>query len=118
MAEQSLSLKSDEEAQALFGKHDQYLRRIEQALGVSVVLRNSQLKISGGEEPVAKTMKLFDDLLVVVRSGAPLRKDDFDYALRALNDDRLIRLRQVYQERIEVPSKRRFVIPRTPGQKV
>src|SRR3989338_4871537 len=117
MSEQLLTIKSDEEAQALFGKHDQYLRRIEQALGVSVVLRNSQLKISGGEEPVAKTMKLFDDLLVVVRSGAPLRKDDFDYALRALNDDRLIRLRQVYQERIEVPSKRRFVIPRTPGQK-
>ena len=118
MSEQVLTIKNDEEAQALFGKHDQYLRKIEQALGVSVVLRGEQIKITGGDEPVAKTMKLFDDLLVVVRSGAPLRKDDFDYALRALNDDRLIRLRQVYQERIEVPSKRRFVIPRTPGQKV
>ncbi|MDP3703132.1 MAG: PhoH family protein [Candidatus Omnitrophota bacterium] len=117
MSEQVLTIKNDEEAQALFGKHDQYLRRIEQALGVSVVLRGEQMKITGADEPVAKTMKLFDDLLVVVRSGAPLRKDDFDYALRALNDDRLIRLRQVYQERIEVPSKRRFVIPRTPGQK-
>lgn len=117
MAEQLITIKNDEEAQALFGKHDQYLRRIEQALGVSVVLRGEQIKITGADEPVAKTMKLFDDLLVVVRSGAPLRKDDFDYALRALNDDRLIRLRQVYQERIEVPSKRRFVIPRTPGQK-
>jgi phosphate starvation-inducible PhoH-like protein len=117
MSEQVITIKSDEEAQSLFGKHDQHLRRIEQALGVSVVLRGGQIKISGGEGPVAKTMKLFDDLLVVVRSGAPLRKDDFDYALRALNDDRLIRLRQVYQERIEVPSKRRFVIPRTPGQK-
>jgi len=118
MGEQVLTIKNDEEAQALFGKHDQYLRKIEQALGVSVVLRGEQIKITGGDEPVAKTMKLFDDLLVVVRSGAPLRKDDFDYALRALNDNRLIRLRQVYQERIEVPSKRRFVIPRTPGQKV
>lgn len=118
MSEQVITIKNDEEAQALFGKHDQYLRKIEQALGVSVVLRGEQIKITGGDELVAKTMKLFDDLLVVVRSGAPLRKDDFDYALRALNDDRLIRLRQVYQERIEVPSKRRFVIPRTPGQKI
>ena len=117
MGEQVVSIKNNEEAQALFGKHDQYLRRIEQALGVSVVLRGEQIKITGGDEPVAKTMKLFDDLLVVVRSGAPLRKDDFDYALRAIDDERLIRLRQVYQERIEVPSKRRFVIPRTPGQK-
>jgi len=117
MAEQSLTLKGDQEAQALFGKHDQYLRKIEQALGVSVVLRGEHLKINGEDAAVSKAVKLLDDLLVVVRSGAPLRKDDFDYALRALQDERLIRLQQVYQERIEVPSKRRFVIPRTAGQK-
>jgi phosphate starvation-inducible PhoH-like protein len=52
-----------------------------------------------------------------VRSGAPLRKEDVDYGLRALKDERLVRLRQVYQERIDIPSKRRFVIPRTPTQK-
>ena len=117
MAEQSLVLHNDQEAQSLFGKHDQHLRKIEQTLGVSVVTRGDQIKISGADEAVAKTLKLFDDLLVVVRSGAPLRKDDLDYALRALQDPRLIQLRQVYQERIEVPSKRRFVIPRTLGQK-
>ncbi len=117
MVEQALKLRNDQEAQALFGKHDQHLRRIEQALGVSVIARGDEMKVTGQDEPVAKAMKLFDDLLIVVRSGAPLRKDDLDYALRALQDPRLIQLRQVYQERIEVPSKRRFVIPRTPGQK-
>ena len=115
--EQSLSLKDQEEAQGLFGKYDQYLRRIEQTLGVTVVLRGTELKVGGPADAATKAIRLFEDLLVVVRSGAPLRKDDVDYALRALQDDRLIRLRQVYQERIEVPSKRRFIIPRTPGQK-
>ena len=117
MAEHSLTLRNDQEAQALFGKHDQYLRKIEQALGVAVVVRGGEIKITGEERGVANVVCLFDDLLVVVRSGAPLRKDDVDYALRALQDARLIQLRQVYQERIEVPSKRRFIIPRTPGQK-
>ena len=117
MAEQSLSLRTNQEALALFGKHDQHLRKIEEALGVSVVSRGDEIKVGGPEEAVGKAMKLFDDLLVVIRSGAPLRKDDVDYALRALQDARLIQLRQVYRERIEVPSKRRFVIPRTPGQK-
>ncbi len=112
-----MSLRGDQEAQALFGKHDQHLRRIEQALGVSVVSRSDELKITGTDEAVTRAAKLFDDLLIVVRSGAPLRKEDLDYALRALQDPRLIQLRQVYQERIEVPSKRRFIIPRTPGQK-
>ena len=117
MPEQSVTLRGAQEAQALFGKHDQHLRRIEQALGVSVVLRAEEVKITGQPEPVAKTARLFDDLLVIVRSGAPLRKEDVDYALRALQDGKLVQLRQIYQERIEVPSKRRFVIPRTPGQK-
>jgi len=117
MADQALILRNDQEAQALFGRHDQHLRRIEQALGVSVVSRGEEVKISGAPEPVAKAVKLFDDLLVIVRSGAPIHKEDLDYALRALQDSRLIQLRQIYQERIEVPSKRRFIIPRTPGQK-
>jgi len=117
MAEQTLSLRNTQEALALFGRHDQHLRKLEAALGVSVVSRGDEIKVSGPEAAVGQAMRLFDDLLVVIRSGAPLRKDDVDYALRALQDPRLIQLRQVYEERIEVPSKRRFVIPRTPGQK-
>ena len=116
MAERSLALRTAE-AQALFGKHDQHLRRIEQALGVTVVARGDEIKVTGSDAALEKAGRLFDDLLIVVRAGAPLRKDDLDYALRALEDGRLVQLRQVYQERIEVPSKRRFIIPRTPGQK-
>ena len=117
MAERALILR-EQEAQALFGKHDQHLRKIEQALGITVVARGDAISVSGPDAAVTKAMQLFDDLLVVVRSAAPLRKDDVDYALRALQDSRLIQLHQVYQERIEVPSKRRFVMPRTPGQKL
>ncbi len=117
MAEHSLNLRNNQEALALFGKHDRHLRKIEETLGVSVVLRGETMKVSGQPEAVEKASKLFDDLLGVIHSGAPLRKDDVDYALRALQDSRLIQLRQVYEERIEVPSKRRFVTPRTPGQK-
>ena len=117
MAEHALTLRNNQEIQSLFGKHDQHLRKIEQTLGVSVVVRGEEVKISGTPEAVAGTGKLFEELLVIVRSGAPLHKEDLDYALRALQDPRLIQLRQIYQERIDVPSKRRFVIPRTPGQK-
>ena len=118
MAERSLILRSDEEARSLFGKHDRHLRRIEQALGVTIVARGEELRLSGEETAVANVLRLIDDLLVIIRSGAPLRNEDLDYGLRALSDPRLIQLRQIYQERIEVPSRRRFIIPRTPGQKV
>ena len=117
MSEQSLALRNTQEAQALFGKHDQHLRKIEEALGVAVVARGDEIKVTGKDDAVAKALRLFEDLLVIVHSGSPLHKGDVDYALRAIADSRLIQLRHIYQERIEVPSKRRFVIPRTPGQK-
>ncbi len=118
MSEQLVALRTQEEAQSLFGKHDQYLRKVEQSLGVVIVSRGESLKITGSDDAVPKAGRLFEELLLIVRSGAPLRMDDVEYALRALRDDRLIQLRQVYQERIEVSSRRRFVIPRTPTQKV
>ncbi len=117
MAERSLPLRNADELQTLFGKHDQHLRKIEQALGVAIVLRGETVKINGADGSVDKAMSLFDDVLLIIRSGGPLRKDDMDYALRALQDPRLMSLRQVYEARIEVPSKRRFIFPRTPGQK-
>ena len=117
MAEKTLALRNDQEAQALFGKHDQHLRKVEQALGVTIVSRGEELKISGVDAAVSQAFRLFDDLLVIIRTGAPVRREDLEYALRALSDSKLVQLRQIYQERIEVPSKRRFIIPRTPGQK-
>ncbi len=116
MAEHTLALRTTQETQALFGRHDQYLRSIEQSLGVSVVIRGDAVKVSGPEPAVAKAVALFEDLLVIIRSGAALHKDDLEYALRAAQDSRLLQLRQIYQARIDVPSKRRFIIPRTPGQ--
>jgi phosphate starvation-inducible PhoH-like protein len=117
MAEYAVLVENDQEVQALFGKHDHHRRRIEQALGVSVVSRGSELRVSGAEESATKAGKLFEDLLVIVRAGSPLHRDDVEYALRALQDTRLGALRQVYQERIEVPTKRRFIMPRTAGQR-
>ncbi len=116
MAEHAMRLRNDQEAQALFGRHDQNLRRIEHVLGVGIVARDGELKLSGLEQALEKARRLLDDLLVIVRSGAPVRLEDVDYALKALEDTRLTPLRNAYEDRIEVPSKRRFVIPRTPGQ--
>ncbi|MBI2093605.1 MAG: PhoH family protein [Candidatus Omnitrophica bacterium] len=112
-----MKLHSNEEAQILFGRHDHHLRKIEQTLGIAVVSRGEELRISGAETAVANAVRLFEDLLMIVRAGSPLYKETVEYGLRALQDPRLMQFRQIYQSRIEIPSKRRFVIPRTPGQK-
>ncbi len=117
MAEQVITLQDDEEAQRLFGKQDHHLRRIETALGVSIGSRGQRVAITGPDAAVERATQLLENLLLVVRAGAALRSDDVDYGLRTLDDPRLARLQDVYQQRIEVPSKRRFIVPRTAGQK-
>jgi phosphate starvation-inducible protein PhoH and related proteins len=117
MPEKSLALRSEQDSRILFGKNDQNLRHIEEALGIGLVPRGEELKIRGDEEAISRAFRVLDDMLVIIRAGAPLRKEDIDYAIKASADPKLTGIKQIYQDRIEVPSKRRFVVPRTPGQK-
>ena len=50
MTEQSINLERLEDAISVFGSFDENIRLIEHELGVSVVSRDSQLKVSG-EDP-------------------------------------------------------------------
>jgi len=50
-------LRNDHEMLALFGKHDQHLRRIEQALGVAVVSRGDEIKVTGQDEAITVISK-------------------------------------------------------------
>jgi phosphate starvation-inducible PhoH-like protein len=117
MPEKILTLRSDHEARALFGKNDQNLRYIEKALGVDIVARADELKVRGDEQAVSRAFRMLEDLVVVVKSGSPIRKEDLDYAIKAVSDPKLTQLKYIYQEKIDVPSRKRFVVPRTPGQK-
>ena len=71
MAEQTLSLRNNQEALALFGKHDQHLRRIEQALGIAIVARGAELKLSGADEGAVA------DALTGAGAGAKAVLDDY-----------------------------------------
>ena len=57
MTEQSISIERMEEAVNLFGLFDENIRLIEQELDVSVVNRESNLKISGEGENVMWAVK-------------------------------------------------------------
>ena len=57
MTEQCISIERMEEAINLFGLFDENIRIIEQELGVTVVNRESNLKISGDGEAVMWAVK-------------------------------------------------------------
>jgi len=115
--EKTLKLQNDDEARNLFGRHDEHLARVEEALGVRIVARGGDLTMNGEEAAVGKAARVLHELLAIARAGQAVRRHELEYALKAVQTNAAINLQSLYADQIAVPSKHRFVTPRTPGQK-
>jgi len=113
----NFKLYSDEEARLLFGSHDEYLKIIEGEYQVKIVARGEDLNIDGDDEKVQKAARVFTQLLQLVRSGRGIKKQEVHYFIKALSEDPTLNVEDIYKDRIEVPSKKIFVTPKTRGQK-
>ena len=71
MIEQTVSIERMEEAIAIFGSFDENIRLIEKELGVRVVGRDDQLKISGEAEAVMYGTKVIESLIGLSGRGDP-----------------------------------------------
>ncbi len=116
MAEIVITINDDSEARRLFGKHDEYLKKIEEAFKVKTAFRDGTLKIiSSDEEKAKEAEKIVNEFLVVIRHGGHLSERDINYALK--NTKLSISIHDIYLDKIEVFSKRTYITPRSEGQK-
>jgi phosphate starvation-inducible PhoH-like protein len=115
--EKIITLQSNQEAQALFGKYDENLKLIEETLAVKIIGRGEKITVTGEHREIEKAVRLFNELLVIVRKGGLLRRHEIDFALKAIKEGKESELHEIYLERIEVSSKRQYITPKTKGQK-
>jgi len=116
MAEATIQINNDSEAKALFGKHDENLKKIEKAFGVTTSFRDGTLKLSSEDrDSLKKAENILNEFLAVVREGVHLSPRDVKYAIK--NKNISMKLHDIYLDRIEVFSKRAYVTPRSEGQK-
>ena len=115
--EKTFHLLSDHEAATLFGLQDEHLKLIEAEFGVKTGARGKELSVSGPAANVEKVNRLMDQLLAIIRSGQYLRRHEVVYAIRAMHENSSVELSTIYTDKIEVLSRRQFVVPRTAGQK-
>jgi len=113
---QDFKLQDIEEARLLFGDHDYNLKAIEKAFGVKVATREEVITITGSEKNLPKAVKVFEHLLEAIRQGKALRRHEVDYFIKRTNEDLRLEINPVYNDRIEIPSKKQFVYPKTKGQ--
>src|SRR5690625_4106835 len=77
----NLQLKDSNEALALFGVNDIYLKKIEEKQDVSIVTRGELVLVSGDDQDVARVEEVLLTLLTVIRKNVPISERDIVYAM-------------------------------------
>lgn len=86
MSEKEISVVSSQELVTLFGACDQHVRRIREALAVSVSARNGQIHISGDDRAVASAAKVLEQLQAHAQLHGELAPDDVSRVLSGVKN--------------------------------
>ena len=102
---------------SLFLNDLQNLRAVEAALGVKITTREGWLRVEGGAAAVETTGRMFRQLEDARRGGLSIRRYEFNYALRAVQDANAVGLDALIVTKIQCSPKRPPIIPKTAMQR-
>ncbi len=87
MSEKIFKLTHDRNAPKIFGEFDKNLKIVEDELSVTIVSRDSALKIIGDEENVEKAVEVFTNLDAVAEKTDEVTEQDVRYATGMVQDN-------------------------------
>jgi phosphate starvation-inducible PhoH-like protein len=112
-----ISIAPDVDLLPLLGRNDDHLRTLESELDIRIVARGHDIMIKGDERQVKTAERALTQLADLVRTGAPVRATEVRAALRMLASDEDADLKSVFADAISVPSRKKWIAPKTLGQK-
>lgn len=102
---------------AVFGHMDQYIKKIEKTLHVSVIYREEKLKIVGGEVNVKRAADVIESLASLAKKGNEITEQNVDYALSLAVSDSTGVLLEIDNDIICRTINGKPIKPKTLGQK-
>ena len=112
-----LSLAPDVDLGDLLGRNDDHLRTLESEFEVRIVARGHDIMLKGEERQVRRAERALTQLAELLRSGAPLRGGEVRAAVKMVAEDDEADLKAVFSDAIAVPSRKKWITPKTKGQK-
>ncbi len=118
MTEQSISLERLEDTISVFGSFDENIRLIEAELGVSVVNRDAQLKISGEDpEKVMYAARVIENLMTLASRGESIGEQNVRYVLQLVREGREEQILHLAADVLCITAKGKPIKAKTLGQK-
>src|SRR4029077_12695437 len=102
---------------ALAGPRNERLKVLEREAGVSVGLRGNKILLEGAGEQVALAERFLAETAVLLRQGVAVHTSDIARAIQVLRDEPHVRLRDMFDESVQLGAGRRPVGPRGLAQK-
>jgi phosphate starvation-inducible PhoH-like protein len=102
---------------ALLGRHDEHLRALETQHDVRITARGHDITLRGEERGVVETERVLRELVAMLRERPSLTAADIRSALRIAGSEPGSDVKSVLSDAIPVPSRRRFVTPKTANQR-
>lgn len=101
----------------LYCGKDTNIRRLEEAFDVQIVTRHDWVQVSGSNENIEKTEKLFDILNLARSQGLIIGDSDFFHVLNNIKSGLENELIETYQTPVQIKVKNRTIVPKTINQK-
>ena len=101
----------------VFGQFDEYVKKMERTLGVTVISRDGQLKILGPEHACRQAVKIFTQLLELSKRGNTITEQNVNHALSLAAEERTSAITEIDKDYICHTLNGRPIKPKTLGQK-
>ena len=117
MIEQLVNVERMEHTLALFGSFDTNVKMIEEAYGVTVLLRGTDIKVTGDAEKVGPAVRVIETLLSLLNNGEALTEQNIHYVMSLVSEGQEDRAAQLAEDVICITAKGRPLKSKTLGQK-
>lgn len=123
MADKNENIKLDLEfneadlAQQLFGEHNCHLKRLGEALNISIDSRSAKVFMQGDSISVKLAKNVLQQLYGLIEENYPVYPRDIDYAVKVISQDDRQNLKSIFLDTVYITSKKRSISPKSYAQK-
>ena len=115
--EQKISIERLEQAINIFGSFDENIRLLEQEFSVTVVNRDSELRVEGEAEDVMMACKAVQALLTLSSRGEAIGEQNVRYVISMVRAGKEEKIAELAGDVLCISAKGRPIKPKTIGQK-
>jgi phosphate starvation-inducible PhoH-like protein len=116
MSETDISVVSSKELVTLFGTCDQHVRRIREALSVSISARDGRIHVQGEEQAVASATQVLEELQAHAQRHGELAAEDINRVLAGVQDGETAATAKLAAKPLTVFTTGRQIRARSQGQ--